>query len=40
MQDIAAVRVAEGWSAGNFIGVAALVVLAVLVAWSIVRSFR
>ena len=31
-------RVAEGWSAGNFVGVALLVVLAVLVAWSN-RSF-
>lgn len=40
MKDIAALRVAEGWSAGNFIGVALLIALLVLVAWSVIRSFR
>lgn len=40
MQDIGAVRVAEGWSAGSFIGAVLLIVLLVLIAWSILRSSR
>lgn len=40
MEVIAAVRVAEGWSVGNYLGVVVLVGLVAVVAWGIVRSVR
>ena len=37
MVDIAAVRVAEQWSAGNLIGLVVLILLITALAWAVVR---
>jgi flagellar biogenesis protein FliO len=38
MAGIGAVRVAEGWSTGNYVGLVLLILLVALLIWAVVRA--
>jgi hypothetical protein len=38
MAGIGAVRVAEGWSTGNYVGLILLIVLVALMIWGVIRA--